>query len=446
MIKIHLPQMYPKQEEAIYAPERFSLTVAGTKTGKTLGCASWMAGKAMNNPRSMCWWVAPIYRQAEIGFNRCSDIICPRAGTASGGDKIKLLNGSVIEFRSAEKPSNLYGEAVDFGVLDEADRMRTESWHAYRSTITQTKAPTRMISNPVHARSWFREMWDNEGKDPDIASFKLSTYDNPFIDRVEIDKAKSQLPESVFRSLYEAEWPEAGGVVFRGLHKCLLGQLRGAEKGSEYKTGVDLGKKEDFTVIATMEDNHKELVAIDRFKELSWNIQQSRVKKQTDDYNQSQAWVDGTGLGDPIVEALTLIGISVIPVIFTNSIKIQMIDNLRIAIEQQLIILPKRGSSEVSDILIDEMEIFECVVSPSGNLIYGAPEGYHDDCVWALALACWGLRYKLRTPVVTPGKPRTFVETVTEDMWKQIKEQTRKNLLTSQGLSGGGIERYIGSE
>ena len=39
------------------------------------------------------------------------------------------------------------------------------------------------------------------------------------------------------------------------------------------------------------------------------------------------------------------------------------------------------------DVLTSEMKRFEYQISPNGNITYGAPGGYHDDCVMALALA-----------------------------------------------------------
>ncbi|MGA2683051.1 MAG: hypothetical protein ABSF44_14775 [Candidatus Bathyarchaeia archaeon] len=45
--------------------------------------------------------------------------------------------------------------------------------------------------------------------------------------------------------------------------------------------------------------------------------------------------------------------------------------------------------------LINELKLYGYKTTPSGNLQYGAPERYHDDCVTALALAAWQLQ---RTP------------------------------------------------
>jgi hypothetical protein len=42
--------------------------------------------------------------------------------------------------------------------------------------------------------------------------------------------------------------------------------------------------------------------------------------------------------------------------------------------------------------LINELKLYGYKTTPSGNVQYGAPEGYHDDCVIALALASWQLK------------------------------------------------------
>ena len=43
--------------------------------------------------------------------------------------------------------------------------------------------------------------------------------------------------------------------------------------------------------------------------------------------------------------------------------------------------------------LINELKIFG-YENKNGKIVYEAPQGYHDDCVIALALACWHLKEK----------------------------------------------------
>jgi hypothetical protein len=69
--------------------------------------------------------------------------------------------------------------------------------------------------------------------------------------------------------------------------------------------------------------------------------------------------------------------------VYTTSSKKQLIENLILLIEQQKISFPPIQE------LVDELEIFSFDITASGNIKYGAPRGFHDDCVNALGLACW---------------------------------------------------------
>jgi hypothetical protein len=68
----------------------------------------------------------------------------------------------------------------------------------------------------------------------------------------------------------------------------------------------------------------------------------------------------------------------------TNASKAEVIDALTLAFE--------KGELKILDlpVLIDELQAYEAERLPSGLLRYSAPEGYHDDCVMALALAWHG--------------------------------------------------------
>ena len=68
---------------------------------------------------------------------------------------------------------------------------------------------------------------------------------------------------------------------------------------------------------------------------------------------------------------------------FTNESKQNLITSLQVAFEKKEISYPE------IPILLDELEAFEYEMLVSGKFRYSAPEGYHDDCVIALALCNW---------------------------------------------------------
>jgi hypothetical protein len=70
---------------------------------------------------------------------------------------------------------------------------------------------------------------------------------------------------------------------------------------------------------------------------------------------------------------------------FSNSSKGALIDNLAMRIEG--------GKVRLMDLPVQTAELlsYQYELTPSRNVRMNAPEGCNDDCVIALALACWGL-------------------------------------------------------
>src|SRR6266568_4159137 len=64
--------LYPKQREAIFAPQRISIVEASTKAGKTVSCLAWLLEEAIRLGKEgrNFWWIAPVFGQAEIGYRR----------------------------------------------------------------------------------------------------------------------------------------------------------------------------------------------------------------------------------------------------------------------------------------------------------------------------------------------------------------------------------------
>jgi hypothetical protein len=75
---------------------------------------------------------------------------------------------------------------------------------------------------------------------------------------------------------------------------------------------------------------------------------------------------------------------------FTNATKAEIVERLALAFERHEIEI-------INDpVLLAELQAFESDRTPSGSTRYGAPEGCHDDCVMALALA-WSVAAPSRT-------------------------------------------------
>ena len=375
------PHLYPKQLAAIFEPKRISLIEASTKAGKTSACITWIVELALQGlPGQNFWWVAPINDQAMIAFRRAMRSIPHDLYTANLSLKtITLVGGSVIWFKSAEKPNGLYGEDVYGVVADEASRMKEDAWFAIRSTVTYTRAPMRIIGNVKGRKNWFFRMARRaEHGDPEMAFHKINAYDAVeagVLDAKEIEDAKSQLPEQVFRELYLAEPSDDGGNPFGMTHVrgCVVPEL---SKGPPASWGWDLAKRMDYTVGIAL-DAAGYVCRFERFHGKPWDLIIEDIIRMT---GRTPALVDSTGVGDPVVDLLQ----KRVPGVFegyhfTSQSKQKLMEGLAVAIQRRNITYP-------DGVIVQELEQFEFVATRTG-VRYSAPEGYHDDCVCALALA-----------------------------------------------------------
>lgn len=380
------PWLYPKQREALFdcvdmngVPSRYAFCEASTKAGKTSACIAWLFEQAIQGKSGYnYWWVAPVYQQAKIAFTRMKAGLPKSLFVANDGDLfIRLPNGATVWFKSAEKPDNLYGDDVHAAVLDEASRMREEAWHAIRSTLTATEGPVRAIGNVKGRKNWFfRLARIAEQGAAGMSYAKINAYDaveGGVLKAAEIEDAKKLLPENVFRELYLAEASDDEGNPFGLTHiAACMGEL--SEK-APVALGVDLAKSVDWTVVIGL-DREGAVCGFERWNGVPWGVTTTKLK---DLIGHLPANVDSTGVGDPIVEALQKECFAVNGVTFTASTKQKLMEGLALAIQSHEIVIPPGP-------IRAELENFEYIYTRTG-VRYSAPEGYHDDCVMALALA-----------------------------------------------------------
>jgi hypothetical protein len=98
--------------------------------------------------------------------------------------------------------------------------------------------------------------------------------------------------------------------------------------------------------------------------------------------------VDSTGAGDPVLESLQRKGRYKVARVygyhFTAPSKQRLMEGLAVAIQRKAVRYP--DDAPPKRVTVAELETFEYIYSRTG-VHYSAPEGLHDDCVCALALA-----------------------------------------------------------
>jgi hypothetical protein len=379
VIEIERPVFTQYQKDILYSDARFTVTKGATKIGKTFPHLFWLFEKAHEQIKQGAnyWWVAPIYPQAKIAFNRMRRAAIPLGYRVNESELfIETDCDSRIWFKGADKPDSLYGEDVFAAVFDEFTRAKEEAWFALRSTLTHTKGPCKFIGNSKGKKNWGHRLWlKAKGGEPGYAAFKVTAYDAVsagILDAEEVEQAKRDLPEHAFKELYLAEDLDDGANPFG--YEWIQKSIKPLSKNPPVCFGIDLAKSVDWTVVTGL-DNQGQVCVFERWQS-DWSQTKARIISLV---GNRPAFIDSTGVGDPIAEDLRKSCGAIENYHFTSTSKQKLMEGLAAAIQNKTVTV-------LDGVMKDELESFEFVYSRTG-VKYSAPDGMHDDCVCSLALA-----------------------------------------------------------
>jgi phage FluMu gp28-like protein len=296
---------------------------------------------------------------------------------------IVLPGGGSVRIRSADNPDGLRGEGLDLAVLDECAFIDGDAWReAVRPALSDRQGRALFISTPK-GRNWFWDLYQRGvSGEEGWSSHQFPTSTNPYILPEEIEAAKRDLADLVFRQEFLAEFVDFEGTVFRRIQEAATSQqLDGPEHGRQYAAGVDLASSVDYTVCTVLDIQARRMVYMDRFNRVDYNVLEDRLAALHDRWHLSSMTVETNGIGQPVLDALYARGLPLVPFTTTSATKQAIITGLQSAFEHGAIsIIPDQ-------VLIGELLSFEGRRSPSGAYTYSAPPGQHDDCVMSLAIA-----------------------------------------------------------
>lgn len=388
------PSMTDYQREIMDCPERFACIEASTKAGKTACMIVWLLEQALLcGPNQSVYWVAPVFAQARIAFERMKSQINDRNFFKVNETRLTLTlpHGSVIEFKSGDNPDTLYGNDCYAAVLDEASRMREASWVAIRSTLTATNGKCKLIGNVRGRKNFFYKMaMRAKGGEPGYFYRKITAYDAVkagILKLEEIESAKRDLPESVFNELYLAEASEDGSNPFGLKYIAAICQPTLSTEPSICH-GIDVANKFDSTSIIGL-DRLGTMSHYHNFTRTGWPHVISTIKY----LSPVPAAQDSTGVGDVVLAEVQQVNPQIEGYIFTQQSKQRLLEGLAVGIQSRKLLIADDGDVvNGTGKLRHQLEQFEITYTRTG-VVYSAPEGEHDDDVYALALA-W---YKWQT-------------------------------------------------
>lgn len=377
---------HPAQLHVHKSTARFRVVAAGRRFGKSrLGVLECLEVAAQGG---RAWWLAPTYKMTDVGWRpliRMAGRI-PGAKILLSEKRVEIGRGE-ISIRSADTTDTLRGEGLDFVVMDECAFIRPEIWpEAIRPALADRLGQALFISTPK-GRNWFWDIYRRgEAKEEDWESFTFPTTANPYISQAEIEAAKRELPELIFRQEFMAEFIDDNGGVFRNVQAQATGQEQDYQEGRQYLAGVDVAASIDYTVVSVMDVADKRLVYQDRFNRVDYPVLEDRLKAIYRQYHMTGMVVESNSMGQAVIDHLVQAGLNIIRFVTTSATKQVIIQGLQSAFEHGEITIYN------NPVLIGELLSFESKRTASGGFSYSAPDGMHDDTVMSLALAWDGIK------------------------------------------------------
>ena len=387
------------QDKLIEATGREFVAVCGRRWGKSNVCA-YLALRMLLKPNTKTWIVAPTYDLTQKVFEYLIKFL-HKIDPSGKAFKVsrrpfptidgRQTNGSLLECKSAENPKSLLGEELDLIIVDEAARMYEEIYQAYLVPTTSSRLGQIVFISTPKGKNWFYHKFNEVGEDNRLTAPSISNThfagggDNA---KHEWERLQKLLPVEVFNQEYNASFLDGATSVFKenDIIRCVdENALKDYEPGHFYVIGVDLAKFQDFTVITVLDQMTNRVVYIERQQKVHYPFQKERIKAITERYGRARVIIDSTGVGEPIYDDLQQEGLVIDDYKFTNASKEKLVDKLRIYIQEHNLSLPD------DKVLLDELRAFSLEYTPSGKIIYAAPQGQHDDSVISLSLAVWGL-------------------------------------------------------
>ena len=164
--------------------------------------------------------------------------------------------------------------------------------------------------------------------------------------------------------------------------------------------GADLGQAVDYTAIAVIEKTdwldlrHIERIPLGQ----SYTSIAGRLARLQTSLPGSRLVIDNTGVGRPVADMLTELGVKFIGVSITSGKEAKLVDGVwrvpkellmqKIAAVFDAKQLRIAKSLPGADVLIAELADFEYEITEAGNVIFNG-KTEHDDLVIAAALAVW---------------------------------------------------------
>ncbi|MDA3815374.1 MAG: phage terminase large subunit [Patescibacteria group bacterium] len=452
-------EYHDRQDEIFFGSDvRFKVIAKGRRFGLTKGMMNYAIERALNGKGETILWVDTTYSNIQRYIDRYA---MPMLKTiqrkvydwnkTNSVIKIRTEKEAIIDFRSADRPENIEGFGYDLVIINEAgivlknenlwlETIRpmmldykadaiiggTPKGKKYRGKehlfykLYQKGKPTSVplkppLNLPLEKRETFGNMnalWKAEQCDlfpeevdkvSNWKSYNYSSYDNPLLDKADIDELASEISPSLRdQEIYglfvdantdriiKREW-------FDVTSHRIMNDPNGIEKQGHsmgqviqsWDTAFKKNEENDFSVCTTWEVTKSSFVLIDIFRErLEFPELKRKVVELNNEFHPNEIIIEDKASGISLIQELNSETRLPIKAIKVSSDKITRVHSVTPIIEAGKVVLYTKQDTELINLFLDECEDF--------------PNGEFDDMVDSMSQA---LEYLRSTPQIEIPRP-----------------------------------------
>jgi len=303
------------------------------------------------------------HRQSKAVLEICSDIIdsSPLLKTSRQSFQIdqKQRLKSHINSEIIAHPfdaSTVLGEHPDIVLADECAFFGDDSF--FRMVVLPMQSGVRtihtmpkisLVSTIDQQKGFFYDVWKNPEK-YGYMKLKMTWQECDGYTKEDMQKKKIEIGTRAFASQYECEAQSTTSSFFTPA------TIEGCIRGCDYKHGItiggiDLAKKKDYASISIVEKENNNFNLIVNFQTQLNYTDLARVSKQYEREYMTTSFLVDTTTGEEFVDFASKEPylVSLKPFAFTLSSKKQILDYLRIVMEQKRLVIPERFQELISD-------------------------------------------------------------------------------------------------
>ena len=251
------------QAQIANSTARFRVAICGRRFGKTFLSIRELARFA-RHPNRTIFYVGPTRSQSKsIVWEQLKDRLGRLKWIKRVNESeltITLINNTTIELKSGDVPDRMRGRSCDFIVFDEVADIDESAWTVVRPALADREGHALFIGTPKGSQNWARTMYDMSLTNPDWQSWSFTTLDGGNVTEEEIESARRDLDEKLFKQEFLASWEDPGNQVLYAWNRA--NNLRRYEGGqpTQIFVGTDFNYNPMTSVIGVRNGDDMHLI------------------------------------------------------------------------------------------------------------------------------------------------------------------------------------------